>query len=133
MITVQTTINATLSHVWDCFTKPEHIVHWNFASDDWHCPTATSDFKEKGNFSYTMSAKDSTTQFDLKGTFLQIEKEQLIVYQLEDNRKVNISFNVEEDAVKLVESFEPENIHSHDLQREGWQAILNNFKKYCEQ
>ena len=133
MITVQTTINATLSHVWDCFTKPEHIVHWNFASDDWHCPTATSDFKEKGNFNYTMSAKDSTTQFDLKGTFLQIEKEQLIVYQLEDNRKVNISFNVEEDAVKLVESFEPENIHSHDLQREGWQAILNNFKKYCEQ
>ncbi|MFY8097407.1 MAG: SRPBCC domain-containing protein [Flavobacterium sp.] len=133
MITVQTTINATLSHVWDCFTKPEHIVHWNFASDDWHCPTATSDFKEEGNFSYTMSAKDSTTQFNLKGTFLQIEKEQLIVYQLEDNRKVNISFNVEEDAVKLVESFEPENIHSHDLQREGWQAILNNFKKYCEQ
>lgn len=133
MITVQTTINATLSHVWDCFTKPEHIVHWNFASDDWYCPTATSDFKEKGNFNYTMSAKDSTTQFDLKGTFLQIEKEQLIVYQLEDNRKVNISFNVEEDAVKLVESFEPENIHSHDLQREGWQAILNNFKKYCEQ
>ena len=69
----------------------------------------------------------------MKGTFLQIEKEQLIVYQLEDNRKVNISFDVEEDAVKLVESFEPENIHSHDLQREGWQAILNNFKKYCEQ
>jgi uncharacterized protein YndB with AHSA1/START domain len=133
MITVQTTINASLAHVWECFTKPEHVLHWNFASQDWHCPRAESNFKEQGNFNYTMAAKNENTQFDLKGTFLQIKEEQLIVYRLEDGRKVNISFEVEEDAVKVIESFEPEELHSHDLQREGWQAILHNFKNYCEQ
>ena len=132
LITVQSTISASLNRVWDCFTKPEHIVNWNFASPDWHCPTAENDFKEGGEFHYTMAAKDSSFSFDFWGTFNAIENNKYIDITLGDGRKMLVNFMEVNNATIIVESFEAENVNPVEMQQAGWQAILDNFKKYVE-
>lgn len=132
MITVQTTIGASLVDVWERFTNPDHVIYWNHASDDWHCPQAQSELKEGGNFNYTMASKDNSHQFDFEGTYQVIDFEKEIVYQMKDGRKVSVKFEVEDDAIIIEESFEPENTHPLELQLQGWQNILDNFKRYCE-
>ncbi|MBL7885680.1 MAG: SRPBCC family protein [Flavobacterium sp.] len=132
MITVQTTVKASLEKVWAFWTQPEHIMQWNNASDDWHCPKASSDLKTGGKFSYTMAAKDGSMSFDFEGTYTNVTKFSLIEYHIIDGRKVIISFEETLDGVIIKESFDPENIHPEELQQQGWQAILNNFKKYTE-
>jgi len=132
MITIETTIKAPVTKVWKMFTKHRHITEWNFASDDWCCPTAINVFKPEGHFSWRMEAKDGSMGFDFEGIYHDIKEYELITYTIADGRKVSISFIVEGEFVKVTESFEPEDENPHDLQKAGWQAILNNFKKYVE-
>ena len=132
IITVKATVASPINVVWDYWTKPAHIINWNFASPDWHCPAATSNLVPGGEFSYTMAAKDGSVSFDLNGTFEKVEPNKFLSYFLEDGRHVTVEFITNENAVEMIESFEPEEVNSLDLQEAGWQAILNNFKQYVE-
>ncbi|MFZ9980892.1 MAG: SRPBCC domain-containing protein [Cyclobacteriaceae bacterium] len=133
MITVKSTLELPLAKVWDYWTTPAHIIHWNFASEDWHCPKAENNLIKNGSFCYTMAAKDGSAQFDFKGQYQSIEPMKTIEYIIEDGRRVRIEFEILNEAMTTVsEHFEPEQIHSEELQKQGWQAILNQFKKYAE-
>lgn len=132
-IAVRTTIDAQIEKVWNYFTTPEHIIKWNFASDDWHCPAAENDLQAGGKFNYKMASKIEPIAFDFEGVYEEIEPYKKIVYHISDGRKVVVKFDVLDEKVILTEIFEPENIHSYELQRIGWQAILNNFKNYINQ
>lgn len=131
-ITISTTVNAPQEKVWDYFSNPEHITKWNFASDDWHAPKAEIELKPGGKFVIRMEAKDGSFGFDFSGVYDEVKPHEIIGYTLDDGRKVNISFEEAGPGTDIVESFEADNSHSHEMQRNGWQAILNNFKKYVE-
>ena len=132
VITVENTINAPVEKVWDYWTKPDHITKWNFASDDWHSPWAKADFREGGTFSARMEAKDGSMGFDFGGVYDVIRKNEYIEYTIGDGRKVKVNFKPTGNVTKVTESFEAEDTHSIELQRGGWQSILDNFKKYVE-
>ncbi|MGZ9676781.1 SRPBCC family protein [Flavobacterium sp. GNP001] len=132
MITVQNTINASIEQVWEKWTTPQHIMKWNNASDDWHTPFAENDLKVGGKFRYTMASKDGTMRFDFEGVYTAIIDFSLIEYEILDGRKVKITFEQNETGTKVTESFNPETENSEELQEQGWQAILDNFKKYVE-
>jgi uncharacterized protein YndB with AHSA1/START domain len=131
-IIIEAIINAGIEKVWEHWTNPKHIIHWNFASDDWHSPRAENDLRNGGKFSWRMESKDGTMGFDFTGKYDKVETNKIIKYTLDDNRKVEISFVTEGYETRVTETFEAETIHSLELQKEGWQAILNNFKKYIE-
>jgi uncharacterized protein YndB with AHSA1/START domain len=131
-ITVQTTINAPLTKVWEFWTAPEHIVNWAFASDDWESPAAENDVRVGGRFKTVMAAKDGSERFDFTGTYTDVKEHELIEYDMEDGRHVKVSFEETADGVVVVEEFDPENENTEELQRDGWQAIMDNFKKYVE-
>jgi uncharacterized protein YndB with AHSA1/START domain len=131
-ITVQNTIEASIENVWALWTDPVHVKNWNFASNDWHCPRANSDFVVGGEFHYIMAAKDGSIEFDFCGTFTKIIDQSAIQIFLEDGREMNLQFIAEGQATKVIESFEPEEVNSLELQKQGWQAILDNFKAYVE-
>jgi uncharacterized protein YndB with AHSA1/START domain len=132
-ITIETTVNAPMDKVWDAWTKPEHITQWSFASDDWHTPWAKNDLREGGRFSSRMEAKDGSMGFEFGGVYNKITTNKQIAYTMEDGRKVDIQFTSEGNNIKVVQSFEAETQNSVEMQRSGWQAILDNFKKYAEQ
>lgn len=131
-ITVKTRVQSNLEKTWDCWTNPAHIVNWNFASDDWHCPKADNHLQEGGTFSYTMASKDGAMSFDFSGKFSSVDAPNSIHYLLDDGRTVEIEFSMDEDAILVTETFEAETQNSIELQQFGWQAILDNFKKYVE-
>ncbi len=131
-VTIETTVEKNIDLVWKYWTSPEHITHWNFASLEWHCPSAEHDLKEGGRLKYHMAAKDGSMAFDYTGTFLRISEPNLLEYALDDGRKVSIKFQEENASTRVIESFEVEDENSIDLQKQGWQAILNNFKKHAE-
>ena len=132
LVTVTSIINAPLTKVWELWTLVEHVKNWNFASNDWHCPKASSDFVVGGEFHYIMAAKDGSVEFDFCGTFTKIKDQDSIQIFLEDGREMNLQFIAEGQATKVIESFEPEEVNSLELQKQGWQAILDNFKAYVE-
>ena len=132
IITVEGTINAPVKKVWEYWTRPEHITKWNNASDDWHSPRAENDLRPGGNFVYRMEARDGSMGFDFGGVYDAVRPDEYIEYTIGDGRKVKITFSAEGDRTKVVESFEAENENSVEMQRGGWQAILDNFKKYSE-
>ena len=132
VITIESTVNAPVKKVWEYWTKPEHIVKWNHASDDWHSPWSKNDLRVGGNFAARMEAKDGSMGFDFGGTYDAVMEHQHIAYTLGDGRKVKINFNPQNNSTRVVESFEAENTNSLEMQRGGWQAILDNFKKYAE-
>lgn len=132
IITVENTINAPIDKVWECWTKPEHITQWNNASDDWHTPHAENDLRTGGKFVSRMEAKDGSMGFDFGGIYDSVITNQYIGYTMDDSRKVKITFTANGDKTKVTESFEAENTNSIELQQGGWQAILDNFKKYAE-
>lgn len=131
-ITVEAAINAPIEKVWELWTKPEHIIKWNSASEDWHTPKAENDLRVGGQFHSRMEAKDGSFGFDFGGVYDEVETYKLIAYTLGDARKVKIDFagNGEETLVK--ETFDAENTHPVEMQKSGWQSILDNFKKYVE-
>ena len=131
-ITVTTTIKAPVDKVWRCFNEPRHIVRWNHASDDWHSPLAENDLRAEGRFNYRMEAKDGSAGFNFTGTYTRVEPHHAIDFTLDDNRKVQVTFEQVNGETRVVETFEAEQMHSTDLQKQGWQSILNNFKNYVE-
>jgi uncharacterized protein YndB with AHSA1/START domain len=131
-ITVESTVNVPVEKVWQSWTMPEHISKWNNASDDWHTPFAENDLRVGGKFLSRMEAKDGSMGFDFWGLYDEVKTNELIAYTLGDGRKVTVSFTKQGNATKLVETFEAEEMNSAELQRGGWQAILNNFKNYTE-
>ncbi len=132
IITIAATVNAPLGKVWSFWTSPEHITQWNHASDDWHTTTATNDLRVGGAFTSHMAAKDGSFGFDFGGVYDEVVTHQKIAYTLGDDRKVEIAFSSNGNETEVVESFEAETENSVELQRGGWQAILDNFKKYAE-
>ena len=131
-ITVETTVKAPIEKVWEHWTEPKHITQWCNASDDWHAPYADNDVQANGKFKTTMAAKDGSVSFDFEGVYTKIDEYRLIEYTTGDGRKVKISFSGSGDETKLIETFETEDINPLEVQRGGWQAILDNFKKYSE-
>lgn len=131
-ITIETTVNAPIEKVWAYWTEPQHVKNWNNASDDWHTTRAENDLRAGGSFSFRMEAKDGSFGFDFGGTYDTVKPNEYIEYTLGDGRKVKTNFINQDNAIKLVESFEAETTHSIEMQRTGWQAILDNFKKYTE-
>ncbi len=131
-ITVETIVNAPVEKVWQYFTAPGHITKWCQASDDWHAPYAENDVRNGGKFKTTMAAKDGSFSFDFGGVYTNVQKHHVIEYAMDDQRKVSVIFSAHGGETKISETFDAETVHSIDMQREGWQAILNNFKKYTE-
>jgi uncharacterized protein YndB with AHSA1/START domain len=131
-ITVQNTVNAPVDRVWVYWTSPEHIVNWCAASDDWHTPWAENDLRAGGRFISRMEAKDGSIGFDFGGVYDEVKPNKLISYTMDDGRKVIIHFNVTGTHTTVEENFEAEDVNSVEMQRGGWQAILDNFKRYVE-
>ncbi len=131
-ITVDALINAPVEKVWKLWSSPEHITKWNNASDDWHTPRAENDLRTGGKFLSRLEAKDGSFGFDFSGVYDDVKTNERIAYTLDDKRKVNITFINEGNTTKVVETFEAESENPLELQRGGWQSILNNFKKYAE-
>jgi len=132
VITVESTINAPVEKVWEFWTKPEHITEWSHASDDWHTPFAENDLRVGGSFLSRLEAKDGSFGFDFGGVYDAVRDNEYIEYTMGDGRKVKITFIPGGNTTRVVESFDAENENSIEMQRGGWQAFLDNFKKYTE-
>lgn len=131
-IIIDTIINAPLNHVWKTWVSPEDIVQWNHASAEWICPNAKVELKQGGGFNYRMEAKDGSMGFDFTGEFTAIETNKKIQFVLEDGRQGSTTFAETASGIKVEQSFDAEDEHSAEQQKQGWQAILNNFKQYVE-
>ena len=131
-IRVETTVNAPVEKVWKSWSEPQHIKNWCAASEDWHAPKAENDLRTGGTFSTRMEAKDGSFGFDFGGVYDNVKKNELIEYTMGDGRKVKVIFSPSGDQTKIVETFDAETTNSVEMQRGGWQAILDNFKKYTE-
>ncbi len=130
-ITVQSIVAAPLEKVWRAYTTPDDIKQWNAASEDWHTPSATVDLREGGVFSSRMEARDGSMGFDFAGTYTKIETHRLIEYDFGD-RHARVEFTPGEGGVRITVTFDAESEHPIDVQRDGWQSILDNFKRYVE-
>ena len=131
-LTVGATVNAPVAKVWEYWTDPKHITQWNNASDDWHTPRAENNLKVGGKFNFRMESKDGKLGFDFNGIYDNVTPNAEIAYTIADGRRVTIFFKSSGNETKVSETFETENMNSMDMQRTGWQCILNNFKKYVE-
>jgi uncharacterized protein YndB with AHSA1/START domain len=131
-ITVSAIVNAPREKVWEFWNAPEHITQWAFASDDWHAPYSENDLRENGKFKTTMAAKDGSMSFDFEGVYEEVITPARIVYSMADDRRVEIDFEEVDGGTQVTETFDAEGTHSEEQQREGWQSILNNFKKHVE-
>ncbi len=137
-ITIETTINAPIEKVWESWSKPEHITKWAFASDDWEAPTAENDLRTGGSFKTRMQPKGGGEGFDFGGTYTNVKEHEIIEYDMskapneENSRHVKTEFKQTPDGTHITQTFDAENINTLDKQRSGWQAILDNFKKYTE-
>jgi len=133
MITIESSIHAPVKKVWAYWTEPAHIVKWNAASDDWHTTRAENDLRTGGKFSSRMEAKDGSMGFDFGGIYDLVKEHAFIESTLGDGRKMKVVFTPNGDSTHVSESFEPEKMNAIEMQRAGWQAILDNFKKYTEE
>lgn len=131
-ITVRAAITTPLEKVWKLWTSPEHITQWNNASEDWHTPTATNDLRVGGKFLSHMAAKDGSMGFDFEGIYTKVDLHRVIEYGMSDGREVKIKFTEDGNETIVEETFDAEDSNPVEMQREGWQAILDNFKKYVE-
>jgi uncharacterized protein YndB with AHSA1/START domain len=131
-IRIETTVEAPVQTAWHAWTSPDMITRWNFASDDWACPRAEIDLRPGGSFNYRMEAKDGSMGFDFAGQFTVVDAPRRIEYALGDDRKVIVEFSAVAGGTRVVESFEAEDAFSAEQQKQGWQAILDNFKKLVD-
>lgn len=132
-ITIQASISSERHKVWEYYTNPVHITQWNFATDTWHCPTATNDMRVGGKYVARMEAKDGSFGFEFEATYNEITVGEKFSYIMPDNRLVEVIFKERGNGTELTIIFDAENENPVDLQRQGWQSILDNFKKYTEQ
>jgi len=128
---VRATILADKQKVWDYYTQPEHITKWNFADPSWHCPTATNDMNVGGRYVSRMEAKDGSFGFDFDAVYTEINKGENFTYEF-GGRLATVDFKETDGQTEVTVTFDPETENSIELQRNGWQAILDNFKKYTE-
>lgn len=131
-ISIETEIKATPTTVWEAWVTPEDITSWNFAIDEWHCPSAEINLAVGGTFKYRMAAKDGSMGFDFVGTFTKVTPKTSIHFVLEDNRVVTVEFIATTSGVRVVETFDAEDENAAAQQKQGWQNILNNFRKHVE-
>ena len=131
-ITIETEVAALPNVVWDAWVTPDHITKWNFAIDEWCCPTAEIELRAGGKFKYRMEAKDGTFGFDFEGVFTKVTPQQSLHFLLGDERLVTIEFTQTAIGTKVTETFDAEDENSAEQQKQGWQSILNNFKKHVE-
>lgn len=131
-ITVQVTVNLPIAKVWELWSSPEHIVKWATASEDWHTPTSENDLRPGGSFTNRMEAKDGSFGFDFAGTYDEVKEHEFISYTLGDGREVAITFKEQDGTTEIIETFDAENENPAEMQQQGWQAILDNFKKHAE-
>lgn len=131
-VTIEVLVNAPVSKVWQYWTEPRHITKWNCASNDWHSPRAENDVKTGGKFNIRMEAKDGSFGFDFFGVYTAVEPQQHIAFTMGDDRKVTVDFEATGNQTKVIETFEAEQENPVEMQRSGWQSILNNFKNYAE-
>lgn len=131
-VTVEAIVHVPLERVWVYYTDPKHIIHWNNASSDWHTPHAKNDLRVGGRFVFRMEARDGSEGFDFNGTYTEVKKHALISYVIEDGRTVSVTFAAHGNTTSVKTVFEAETINPVKMQREGWQSILNNFKRYVE-
>lgn len=131
-ITIKTTIKEPIEKIWRTWTETEHIEKWNYASEDWHTPHAENDLRVGGRFLSRMEAKDGSFGFDLTGTYDEVKLYDVIGYTLDDGRKVKITFITDDEKTNITVTFEAESSNSLEMQQNGWQAILDNFKKYTQ-
>jgi uncharacterized protein YndB with AHSA1/START domain len=132
VLTIESLIHAPVIKVWDYWTNPVHIMQWNFASDEWCCPAASNDLRAGGTFSSRMEAKDGSMGFDFYGVYDVVEEYKFIAYTMGDGRRVEVTFIPLGNDTHIISSFEAETENPIELQQGGWQAILDNFKKYSE-
>jgi len=132
LITIEANINAPAEKVWKTWSEPEHIMKWNNASEDWHTTKAENDLRAGGKFLSRMEAKDGSFGFDFAGIYTHVKPHELIAYTLGDGRKVSITFTSQGMSTHIKNEFEAENENPVEMQKAGWQAILDNFKKYVE-
>jgi uncharacterized protein YndB with AHSA1/START domain len=131
-LTVEATVNAPVEKVWQFWTSPEHLMQWNNASDDWHTPKAENDLRVGGKFLSRMEAKDGSFGFDFEGVYDEVKTNSIIAYTMGDGRKVRSTFTGNGNQTEVVSEFEAESENPLEMQKVGWQAILDNFKKYTE-
>jgi uncharacterized protein YndB with AHSA1/START domain len=131
-ITIEAEISADAKKVWDYYNKPEHITKWNYASDDWHCPKAENDLRVGGKLKSRMEAKDGSFGFDFEAIYDEVVAHKKISYTMTDGRVATTDFENQNGKIKVTTTFDAENENPVDMQRSGWQAILDNFKKYVE-
>ena len=132
-ITIEASVNSDLQTAWDSYTQPEHITQWNFADDSWHCPWAENDLIVGGKMKSRMEAKDGSFGFDFEGIYDVVEDKKKLVYHLEDGRVVETIFEDQGNSVLVTTHFDAETQNPIDMQKGGWQMILNNYKKHTEQ
>lgn len=131
-ILIHAIVLADIEKVWDYYTRPEHITKWNFASDDWQCPHASNDMRVGGKYLARMEAKDGSFGFDFEAVYEQIIVAERFSYTMPDGREVQVTFKDADGKTEVSINFDAETENSIELQRQGWQAILDNFKKYTE-
>lgn len=131
-ITVKASINAPSDKVWNYYTQPEHIVHWNFADASWHCPSAENDMRVGGTYKARMEAKDGSFGFDFEAVYTQITPGSEFTYEF-GGRTAHVQLESQGNQTQITVIFDPENEHPLEMQQFGWQAILNHFKKYTEE
>ena len=131
-VTVETVVAAPMEVVWSAWTEPEHITKWCAASVDWHAPRAENDLQIGGRFTTRMEARDGSAGFDFGGVYTALEEHSKIEYMMDDGRTVQIHFETTGEGIEIIETFDTENKNSAEMQRAGWQSILNRFKEYAE-
>lgn len=131
-IIVATTVKLPINEVWQLWTNPRHIKNWYNASEDWHAPYAENDFRVDGKFKTTVASKNGNEKYDFEGVYTKIKENKFIEYIINDGRKVRIEFVDMRNETHITETFEIEKSHPFDEHKNGWQAILDNFKRYCE-
>jgi uncharacterized protein YndB with AHSA1/START domain len=131
-ITVEKEVKADLGKVWRAWNNPADIQQWNAASEDWHTPRSTVDLREGGKFTARMEARDGSAGFDFEGTYTRVVPQKLIEYRIADGREVRIEFNPAKDGVLVRETFDAETMNTPELQRQGWQSILESFARHVE-
>jgi uncharacterized protein YndB with AHSA1/START domain len=131
-ITVETVVRARLDEVWEAWNNPTDIKQWNTAQDDWHTTRSTVDLREGGSFLSRMEAKDGSQGFDFEGTYTRVVPRKAIEYRMSDGREVKVEFAERNSGVLVRETFDAETENSPELQRTGWQAILDNFGRHVE-
>jgi len=131
-ITVSALVNKPIADVWNSWTEPAHIMRWNAASDDWHCPKAENDLRTGGKFSSTMAARDGSFSFDFEGVYDDVQLHKRIAYTMADGRTCEIIFTQVNGGTLVTESFDAETQNPVEMQRSGWQAILDRFKAHAE-